>query len=90
MRGKVLKILLIFLIFVLVSCQSTSEYNNSSNTSGKANTWISISYSDLVNKSILTHSGETIGDVIKQIPKYDDSIKGLVQSYLEPFSILGG
>lgn len=88
MRGKVLKILLIFLIFVLVSCQSTSEYNNSSNTSGKANTWISISYSDLVNKSILTHSGETIGDVIKQIPKYDDSIKGLVQPYLEPFSIL--
>ena len=28
------------------------------------NEWVSISYGDLVNKSILTHSGETVEEVI--------------------------
>ena len=52
------------------------------------NEWVSISYGDLVNKSILTHSGETVAEVIRKIPQYTDDTKGLVQSYLEPYSIL--
>lgn len=52
------------------------------------NNWISISYGGLVDKTLLTHSGETVGTVISQIPQYDDESKGLVQPYLEPFSIL--
>ena len=52
------------------------------------NDWVSISYGDLVNKSILTHSGETVEEVIRKIPQYTDDTKGLVQSYLEPYSIL--
>ncbi len=54
----------------------------------KTSDWITISYSALVNKAILTHSGETIGEIIKKIPKYTDETKGLVQAYLEPYSIL--
>ena len=40
--------------------------------------------------SILTHSGETVGQVIQKIsnPKYPADIKGLVQQYLEPYSLL--
>lgn len=50
--------------------------------------WISISYGGLVDRTLFTHSGETVGAVISQIPQYDDEFKGLVQSFLEPFSIL--
>ena len=41
-----------------------------------------------MNKLNLTHSGETVGEVIAKIPHYTDDIKGLVQQYLEPFSVL--
>jgi len=50
--------------------------------------WLSISYGGLVDKNLFTHSGETVGAVITQIPQYDDEFKGLVQPYLEPFSVL--
>lgn len=50
--------------------------------------WISISYGGLVDKHLFTHGGETVGAVIAQIPQFDDEFKGLVQPYLEPFSIL--
>ena len=50
--------------------------------------WVTLSYASLVNKSVITHSGKTVGDVIDDIPYYTDETKGLVQPYLEPFSIL--
>ncbi|SYZ72227.1 conserved hypothetical protein [Candidatus Zixiibacteriota bacterium] len=50
--------------------------------------WISISYGGLVDKNLFTHSGETVGAIITRIPQYDDEFKGLVQPYLEPFSVL--
>jgi len=50
--------------------------------------WISISYGGLVDRTLLTHTGETVGAVISQIPQDEDEFKGLVQPYLEPFSIL--
>lgn len=50
--------------------------------------WVTIDYGGLVDKSIITHSGETVGKVIRQIPDYTDDLKGLVQQYLEPYSIL--
>lgn len=54
----------------------------------KSSNWVTIDYSGMVDKSIITHSGETVGQVIQKIPQYTDEIKGLVQQYLEPHSIL--
>ncbi|ODS30871.1 MAG: hypothetical protein SCARUB_04020 [Candidatus Scalindua rubra] len=54
----------------------------------KSSNWMTINYGILVNKSTLTHSGETVGDLIQKIANYTDDLKGLVQQYLEPFSIL--
>jgi len=50
--------------------------------------WVKISYGGLVDSSTLTHSGEPISEVVRKIPDYDDNLKGLVQQYLEPYSIL--
>lgn len=50
--------------------------------------WVTISYAGLIDRSILTHSGETIGEVIQNIPGSPNNYKGLVQPYLEPYSIL--
>ena len=88
MKSKALKCLLMFLIIFLVGCQATSQNENSVSNMEKSNNWITISYGSIVDKSILTHSGESVEEVIKKIPDYDDSIKGLVQPYLEPYSIL--
>jgi len=52
------------------------------------NNWVTISYGGTLDKSILTHSGESIDNVIQKIPTYTDDLKGLVQQYLEPYSIL--
>ena len=54
----------------------------------KSSNWVTIDYSDLVNRSTLTHSGETVGQIIRKIPTYTDDLKGQVQQYLEPYSIL--
>ena len=54
----------------------------------KSSNWVTIEYGGLVNTSILTHNGETVGDIIKKIPMYNEDLKGLVQQYLEPNSIL--
>ena len=55
--------------------------------SGSSN-WVTINYSSLVNKSTITHNGETVGQIIQKIPQYTDDLKGLVQQYLEPYSVL--
>jgi len=54
----------------------------------KSSNWVTISYSGLIDNSVLTHSGETVHEVINKIPNYSDEIKGLVQQYLEPYSEL--
>jgi len=78
----------LILIVALIWFINNSESGDSIISHFKSANWVTISYSGLVDKSILTHSGETVGEVIKKIPNYTDDIKGLVQPYLEPYSVL--
>lgn len=64
---------------------NTPVQNSQSKTSSN---WISISYGGLVDGSILTHNGETVREVVRKIANDDNDLKGLVQPYLEPYSIL--
>lgn len=57
-------------------------------TGPASSNWITISYAGLVDGSIITQSGETVSEVIQKIPDYDETLKGLVQQYLEPYSFL--
>lgn len=52
--------------------------------------WIKISYKDLVDRSVITHSGDTVGDIIQKLSQDPNSenLKGLVQPYLERFSFV--
>lgn len=89
MKRKILiSVFFILFTFTLISCQSI--YIDAGSIFSKTNpsNWITISYSSAIDKSILTHSGERVGNVIQKIPSYDDDFKGLVQQYLEPYSIL--
>lgn len=89
MKRKVLiSAFFILLTFTLISCQSISIDAGSIFSKTNPSNWVTISYGNVVNKSTLTHSGESIGNVIQEIPSYDDDFKGLVQQYLEPYSIL--
>jgi len=89
MKRKVLiSVFFILFTFTLISCQSISIDADSIFNKTKPDNWITISYGGAVDKSILTHSGERVGNVIQKIPSYDDDFKGLVQQYLEPYSIL--
>ena len=89
MKRKVLiSAFFIFLTFTLISCQSISTDVDSTISKTKPSNWVTISYGSAVDKSTLTHSGERVGNVIQKIPSYDDDYKGLVQQYLEPYSIL--
>lgn len=78
----------IILIVSLFWFLNKSDSGDSIISHFKSANWVTISYSGLVDKSVLTHSGETVGEVIKKIPNYTDDIKGLVQPYLEPYSVL--
>ena len=77
-----------FLALTLVGYQLISTDVDSTISKTKPSNWVTISYGSAVDKSILTHSGERVGNVIQKIPSYDDDFKGLVQQYLEPYSIL--
>jgi len=89
MKRKVLiYVFFIFFTFTLIGCQSISIDAGSIFSKTNPNNWITISYGSAVDKSILTHSGERVGNVIQKIPSYDNDFKGLVQQYLEPYSIL--
>ena len=89
MKRKVLiSVFFILFTFTLISCQSISIDAGSIFSKTKTSNWITISYGSAVDKSTLTHSGERVGNVIQNIPSYDDDYKGLVQQYLEPYSIL--
>jgi len=72
----------------LPTTDKTPQAGNSTFESAISSNWITISYSDLVDGSILTHSGEPVSKVVRKIPDYDDNLKGLVQQYLEPYSVL--
>ena len=90
-RGsKCITIFFIFLTTSQLSAQTEEKsFAGSVNFSrSKPSNWVTISYDRLVDKSILTHSGKTVGAIIREIPKYTDDFKGLVQQYLEPYSIL--
>lgn len=78
-------ILIIIIAAIFAFIWFCSEETNNTH---KSNNWITIDYSNLINKSTITHSGETVGEVINKIPQYTDNLKGLVQQYLEPYSIL--
>src|SRR4030066_981631 len=89
MKRKVLiSVFFMFLTLTLVSCQSISTDAGSIFSKTNPSNWITISYGKAVDNSILTHSGERVDSVIQNIPSYDDDFKGLVQHYLEPYSIL--
>ena len=89
MKRKVLiSVLFILFTFTLIICQSISIDAGSISSKTNPSNWITISYGKAVDKSTFTHSSERVGDVIQKIPSYDDDFKGLVQQYLEPYSIL--
>jgi hypothetical protein len=89
MKRKVLiSVFFMLFTFTLISCQSISIDAGSIFSKTNPSNWITISYGKAIDKSILTHSGERVDDVIQKIPSYDDDYKGLVQQYLEPYSIL--
>jgi len=89
MKRKVL-ISVFFMFLALILFGYLSIYTNVDSTISKTkpSNWVTISYGSAVDKSTLTHSGERVGNVIQKIPSYDDDFKGLVQQYLEPYSIL--
>lgn len=81
----------IIIAFILNNFDFTSQWTKSDKSifsKEKRNNWVTISYGALVNKSTLTHSGETVGEIIQKITNYTDDLKGHVQQYLEPYSIL--
>jgi hypothetical protein len=85
---------IIVAVVVLFALLNQNDRPHSPTSTGRdvarstSSNWIAISYGSLVDNNLLTHSGETVGTVITQIPQGDDEFKGLVQPYLEPFSIL--
>ena len=83
-------IMVSFLLLVLLNLTDVlhSPAQHGSESATNPSSWISVFYGDLVDKNVFAHSGETVGAVIAQIPQYDDEFKGLVQPYLEPYSIL--
>jgi hypothetical protein len=89
MKRKILiSVFFILFTFTLIGWQSISTNADSTFSKTKPNNWVTISYGNLIDKSMLTHSGESIGNVIQKIPTYTDDLKGLVQQYLELYSIL--
>ncbi len=54
----------------------------------KHSNWETIQYGAKVNYDIITHSGETIGEILKTFQSGNPSHKGLLQPYLEPFSMI--
>ena len=85
-------IIIAVIVAIILINQDSTSYGSKPGSSifskTKLSNWVTISYGGLVNRSILTHSGETVGEIIRKIPNYTDDLKGLVQQYLEPYSIL--
>lgn len=89
MKRKILiSVFFMFLALTLVGYKLIYTDVDSTISKTKQSNWVTISYGSAVDKSTLTHSGERVGNIIQQIPRYDDDFKGFVQQYLEPYSIL--
>jgi hypothetical protein len=90
MKVKHLLVVLLFLIvFLLIAIRLNIISLNITGSETKSSKWVTINYGKIVNNSILTHSGETVGDIIQKLSASNDNqLKGLVQQYLEPYSIL--
>jgi len=86
--GIIIAIIVAFFWFTQDSSTQAFRPGKSIFSRVKSNNWVTIDYGSLVNTSTLTHSGETVGEIIRKIPNYTDDLKGLVQQYLEPYSIL--
>jgi len=82
-------LIIIFTLFIINTFTKSVSSNSFTNvfSSLKTSNWITISYDQFVDKSIITHSGNSIAEVIRDITTYTDD-KGLVQEYLEPYSKL--
>jgi hypothetical protein len=85
-------VLVFLLVGYLVSSKDSGDKNlfdGIANVVGaRTSNWITISYAGLVEQNVLTHSGETISEVVRRLPGSGNDQKGLVQPYLEPFSVL--
>lgn len=80
---------LFFIIFLITCLFSALPFSLEANTqSGKSAVREIISYEALVNKSIYTHSNETIDSVVNDTSIYDNTKRRLLQTYFEPFSSL--
>ena len=77
----------IWLVIIIVVIYGLLSFSGDQ-TSNQKDNYVVIPYGNFVDKSIITHSGETVGEVIQKISDGNISLKGLLQPYLEPFSIL--
>jgi len=65
MKVKHLLVVLLFLIvFLLIAIRLNIISLNITGSETKSSKWVTINYGKIVNNSILTHSGETVGDII--------------------------
>jgi len=84
----IIGVTLLFWIIIQFLSHNDFKYSRQFFSQLKSSNWVTIDYSSMVNKSVITHNGETVGQIIQKIPQYTNDIKGLVQPYLEPYSIL--
>jgi hypothetical protein len=95
--GRLLPIIAIVIMSMTVllgqaSAKQPRRFHNSTilstNKEPERSNWVTISYGRLIDGSTITHNGETISQVVRKVPHYDENLKGLVQQYLEPYSVL--
>ncbi|MCK4655130.1 MAG: hypothetical protein KAU01_11870 [Candidatus Cloacimonetes bacterium] len=79
--------IIIIIIAIIIWINQVESPTIAKRKKSKSN-WVTISYNELIDRSIITHSGETVDQIIHKIPTYTDDIKGYVQPYLESYSIL--
>ena len=88
--GIILAIIIVFFWYNEDSSKQGTKPGESILSWFKSSNWVTIDYSDLVKTTTLTHSGETVGTIIRKIPNYEytNNLYALIQQYLEPFSVL--
>ena len=90
LKPGIIIICIALLLWVTIQFISKDTFKSSKSVFSqlKSSNWVTINYSNLVNTSTITHNSETVGQIIQKIPQYTDDLKGLVQQYLEPYSVL--
>lgn len=82
-------LLAVILLVFLVGCYPESSTERQTVPRAPAAEWLTVPYGHLVDHSVITHSGETVGEVLRQLRARDhDHFRGLLQPYLEPHSTL--